>query len=171
MEPAGKLVEQLSQAGSSGKISFVKCDVTKYDDLYALFKTAHDKYGRVDHAVACAGIFEQGSWFDPALNVETVGQERATTVVIDVNVIGSANFARIAVVFLRDGLQKDGNRSLTLLSSVNAFRESPGLYMYQVSTHNNSVGMRCVVGLLTKATPDLQTCHTRPDASNAQADL
>jgi len=53
--------------------------------------------------------------------------------VIDVNLVGTANFARIAVVFLRDGRMNGGNRSLTLLSSVNAFRESPGIYMYQVS--------------------------------------
>ena len=38
-------------------LSFVKCDVTKWDDLYALFKKARDEHGRVDHAISCAGIF------------------------------------------------------------------------------------------------------------------
>ena len=38
-------------------VTFVKCDVTKYDDLYNLFKTAYDTFGQVDHAVSCAGIF------------------------------------------------------------------------------------------------------------------
>lgn len=111
--------------------------MTNYNDIYTLFKTAHEKYGRIDHAISCAGILEQGAWFDPGLTIESVGRQQATTAVIDVNVIGSANFARIAVVFLRDGLEKGmgkgENRSLTLLSSVNAFRDSPGLYMYQVS--------------------------------------
>jgi len=132
-KPAETLVEQLSKSGSAGEISFIHCDVTKYDDIYNLFKTARERYSRVDHAVSCAGIFEQGAWFDPDLTIETVGQKQAPTAVIDVNLMGSANFARIAVVFLRDRLKKGENRSLTLLSSVNAFRESPGLYMYQVS--------------------------------------
>lgn len=38
-------------------VSFQHCDVTKYDDIYNLFKVAHDKYGRIDHAVSSAGIF------------------------------------------------------------------------------------------------------------------
>lgn len=107
--------------------------MTKYDDLYKLFKSAYDKFGQIHHAVSSAGIFEQGAWFDPALTIESVGLGPATTAVLDVNVLGSANFARVGVVFLRDGISKGENRSLTLLSSVNAFRESPGLYMYQVS--------------------------------------
>jgi hypothetical protein len=52
--------------------------------------------------------------------------------VLDVNLLRSYIFGRIAVVFLRDGMQKGENKSITRLSSVAAFRESPGLYMYQV---------------------------------------
>jgi len=144
VDAAEALVAQLSNSDSASRVTFVECDVTKYDDIYKLFRTAYDKYGRIDHAVSCAGIFEQGAWFDPALTIESVGRERATTAVIDVNVIGSANFARIAVVFLRNGLLKGENRSLTLLSSVNAFRESPGLYMYQVSALLNALSYCCL---------------------------
>lgn len=134
IKEAEGLVEELrSSSTSGGEVEFVHCDVTRYEDIYRLFRSAYDKYGRVDHAISCAGILEQGNWFDPELTVEAVGRERATTAVIDVNVIGSANFARIAVVFLRDKMRKEEqDKSLTLLSSVNAFRESPGLYMYQV---------------------------------------
>jgi NAD(P)-dependent dehydrogenase (short-subunit alcohol dehydrogenase family) len=127
------LVSSLSKDSQHGSIAFQHCDVTKYDDLYQLFKSAHDKLGQIHHAVSSAGIFEQGAWFDPSLTIESVGHGPATTAVLDVNVLGSANFARIAVVFLRQGISKGENRSLTLVSSVNAFRESPGLYMYQVS--------------------------------------
>lgn len=135
-KPAEALVSTLSQgAGKQGQIHFQQCDVTKYTDIYKLFKAAHDKFGQIHHAVSCAGIFEQGAWFDPALTIDSVGEGPATTAVLDVNVLGSASFARIGVVFLRDGIKKGENRSLTLLSSVNAFRESPGLYMYQVSGH------------------------------------
>ena len=116
----------------TGNVDFVQCNVTEYADNYKLFKTAYDKYKRLDHAVACAGILEQGQWFDPDLTIESVGQEQATEAVLDVNLLGSCIFARMAVVFLRDGLQKSENKSVTLLSSIAAFRESPGLYMYQV---------------------------------------
>ncbi len=50
-------------------------------------------------------------------------------------VIGTLHFARIAAVFLREGHQKGQDKSFTILSSVNAFRESPGLYIYQTGKH------------------------------------
>ncbi len=37
--------------------TFVRTDVTKYDEIYNLFKKAYDDYGRVDHAVSSAGVF------------------------------------------------------------------------------------------------------------------
>ena len=110
----------------------MKCDVTKYDDIYNLFKTAYDKYGRVDHAVSSAGIFEAGNWFDPELTISSVQKDTGVLKTLDVNVIGTLQFARIAAVFLREGRQKNQDKSLVILSSVNAFRESPGLFIYQV---------------------------------------
>ena len=134
-----KLATQLGD-----QVTFVPCDVTKYSDLYQLLKTAHDKHGRVDHAASIAGIFEQGKWFDPDLTIDTVGEVQAPTSVIDINLMGMANFARIAVVFLRHGMQKGENKSFTFMSSVNAFRESPGLYMYQTSKHGTQGLMRAM---------------------------
>lgn len=113
-------------------LSFVQCDVSEYDDIYRLFKVAFDQYGRVDHAVSCAGIFETGNWFDPELTIDTVKKDNGNLKTLDVNVIGTLHFSRIAAVFLREGRQKGQDKSLVLLSSVNAFRESPGLYIYQV---------------------------------------
>ena len=135
--------EQLA-AKLGDEVTFVPCDVTEYSDLYQLLKTAHDKHGRMDHAASIAGIFEQGKWFDPDLTIETVGQQQAPTSVIDINLMGMANFARIAIVFLRHGMQKGENKSFTFMSSVNAFRESPGLYMYQTSKHGTQGLMRAM---------------------------
>ena len=47
-------------------------DVSRYDNNLDLFRTAFEKYGKVDHALAIAGIVEQGNWFDPALTMESV---------------------------------------------------------------------------------------------------
>ncbi|KAM0719915.1 hypothetical protein Q7P37_004050 [Cladosporium fusiforme] len=115
--------------------TFVKCDVTHYSDIYNLFKQAREIHGHVDHAISCAGIFEQGDWFDPNLTVENVKDDPGNTKVLDVNVLGTLHFARIAAPFLRERQQETDDKSLTLLSSVNAFRESPGLYLYQTSKH------------------------------------
>lgn len=115
--------------------TFVQCDVTKYDEIYELFKTTHDRFGRVDHAISCAGIFEQGNWFDPSYTIDSIKEDSGNTKVLDVNVLGTLHFARIAAVFLRESKQEGSNKSLTLLSSVNAFRDSPGLYLYQTSKH------------------------------------
>ena len=153
---AEALVQELSSTTSAGKadadagmsrvgqVIFVRCDVSKHADVVALFRAAWEGFGGVDHAVACAGIFERGDWFDAALTRENIGEREGDASVLDVNVLGTLIFARVAVVFMRkeagevqeagDGEGRKGReKSLTLLSSVNAFRESPGLFMYQVS--------------------------------------
>lgn len=96
---------------------FIETNVAKYEDNVKLFRTALDKHGRVDHAIACAGIIEKGKWFDEALTVDTVSTPE-TEAVLDVNLLGTLYFARIGVVYLRNGMQKGENKSLTLLASV-----------------------------------------------------
>jgi NAD(P)-dependent dehydrogenase (short-subunit alcohol dehydrogenase family) len=114
---------------------FVECDVTKYDDIYKLFRKAYDWYGHVDHAISCAGIFEQENWFDPKYTFDSIREDPGNTKVLDVNLIGTLHFDRIVAVFLCGSKKEHSNKSLTLLSSVNAFRDSPGLYLYQTSKH------------------------------------
>ena len=116
---------------SSPNIIFIPTDVTRYVDNLDLFKTALEKYGRVDHAIACAGVVEIGKWFDPTLTIETVEKEESRAT-LDVNLVGTMMFARIAVVYLRHGKKDGEDKSLTLLSSAAGFRESPGLPIYQV---------------------------------------
>ncbi|KAI5366358.1 Putative short-chain dehydrogenase/reductase SDR, NAD(P)-binding domain superfamily [Septoria linicola] len=77
---------------------------------------------------------DQGNWFDPHLTIEGV-REPGNTNVLDVNVFGTLNFARIATVFMRQDILNAGSKSLTLISSVNAFQDSPGLFLYQTSKH------------------------------------
>ncbi|KAF2217799.1 hypothetical protein CERZMDRAFT_92446 [Cercospora zeae-maydis SCOH1-5] len=130
VEAATQLLEHLSQ-----NLTFVRTDVSDYSQIYTLCEQAFQKYGRIDHAISCAGIFEQGNWFDAVLDIESVKQPGSTKV-LDVNLLGTLHFARIASVFLREGERASGsNTSLTLLSSVNAFRDSPGLFLYQMSKH------------------------------------
>lgn len=121
---------------------FVHCDVTSYQDNLALFDAALEACGRVDHAIANAGLGEQGNFFDPALTLESVKEVPGKSIkVVDVNLKGELYFSRIASVYLR---QPDLNsksstaaldKSLTLVSSVAGFREDPGLHVYIASKH------------------------------------
>lgn len=124
---------------ATGTAVFVPCDVTKYTDIYELFRTALDGSGggRVDHAVSCAGIAEDPrvSYFDAALDVNSVREDQGSLKPVEVNLCGSCYFARIALPFLRHGRQtetEESDKSLTLLSSVTGFRDAPGMFLYQV---------------------------------------
>jgi NAD(P)-dependent dehydrogenase (short-subunit alcohol dehydrogenase family) len=57
---------------SAPRAIFVHTDVTKYDSVLGLFDRAMEVYGRIDHAVAGAGIVEIGNVFDPALDMQSI---------------------------------------------------------------------------------------------------
>ena len=153
-EPGEALASELSSTSSANnKVQFVHCDVTSYADNLALFKTAYKTCGRVDHAIANAGLGEQGAYFDPSLTLESVEEEPVKSLkVIDVNLKGVLHFARIASVYLRQpGLEGKSataaaDKSLTLVSSVAGFREDPGLYVYIASKHGVLGLMRALRG-------------------------
>ena len=119
---------------------FQTCDVRNYSDQVALFKLALSRYGRIDHAIANAGVIEQGNWFDPDLSIETV-EQAPTTLTLDVNLKGVLYLSRIAAVYLAYDKTTADDKSLTLVSSVAGFIESQGLFLYQASKHG-------VLGLL-----------------------
>lgn len=61
---------------SKPRASFLTVDVSNYQSNLQLFRTALKTYGKIDHAVAAAGIVEIGNWFDPTLTVENVEEVR-----------------------------------------------------------------------------------------------
>lgn len=72
---AGEQVAEKCRASSQGsppRAVFQQTDVADYSSVLGLFDTALKTYGRIDHAVAGAGIGEIGSCFDPALTMESV---------------------------------------------------------------------------------------------------
>lgn len=133
---ARELTTNTSSASSNGPtVHYQHCDVTSYSSTLSLFDAAYKAFGRVDHAIANAGIGEQGNIFDEGLTLESVREapEKAMAVV-DVNLKGEIYFARIASVYLRQG-EGGRDKSLTLVSSVAGFREDPGLFVYVPSKH------------------------------------
>ncbi|KAK9378719.1 uncharacterized protein V2V93DRAFT_375646 [Kockiozyma suomiensis] len=138
-EAAGEaLVQNLTKTDPSavGRVVFVKTDVSSYDSVLQLFETARTKFGRVDIAVNLAALTEIGNWFDPDTTLESV-KRKPTTALVDVNLLGTIYFARIATVYLKDGATSlaTDDKSLILFSSVAGFKESPGLFVYQATKH------------------------------------
>ncbi|KAL2841136.1 hypothetical protein BJY01DRAFT_257141 [Aspergillus pseudoustus] len=139
VEAGEAIAKRVNRTNSSPpRAVFVQTDVTSYDSVLKLFDSAMDTYGRIDHAVAGAGITEIGNIFDPALDMESIRQP-PTSKVLDVNLNGCLYVARIAAVYLRQnrptGTTTKTDRSITLISSVAGFKESPGLFVYQAAKH------------------------------------
>ncbi|EAW12431.1 putative 3-hydroxyacyl-CoA dehydrogenase [Aspergillus clavatus NRRL 1] len=136
VDAGSQIAQNLCSSGSSSppRAIFQHTDVTDYESVLGLFDLALEKYGHVDHAIACAGIMEIGNCFDPALTLETV-REAPTTKVLDVNLTGCLYLARIASVYLRHNRPTDADRSITVISSLAGFKETPGAFVYQSSKH------------------------------------
>ncbi|KAJ3549058.1 hypothetical protein NM208_g692 [Fusarium decemcellulare] len=132
---AGKALEKELSISPKGSATFIKTDVQEYSEIYTLFHKAYSQHGHVDHAIYSAGLLEKGRYLtDTTMTVDTIGDNPGDLSALDVNLIGAARFTRLAVVFLQDkqGAQPE-NKTITLLSSIGAIRDSPGVPLYQTS--------------------------------------
>jgi len=142
---------EIRKSSSPAPIQFVKTDVTDYESLLRLFGTAWDTFGRVDIAIMNAGLQEAGNWFDPGLDLESV-KAKPSTKALDVNLLGTLYFSRIAAVYLKQGAGPKEDKSLLLLSSTAGFKETPGLFVYTAAKHG-------VLGLVRSLRPYLPKTH------------
>ncbi|KAK7425137.1 hypothetical protein QQX98_000051 [Neonectria punicea] len=134
-------------------IVYKHVDVSDYDSVLALFKYTIDLHGKVDMAIHCAGITEISGWFDPAITMDTISTPPALKV-LDVNLRGTFYFTQVALAALGHGRQSDkgaGDKSITLISSIAGFKESPGLFVYSASKHGVMGLMRSLRGYLPSA--------------------
>ncbi|KAJ9625984.1 hypothetical protein H2204_010283 [Knufia peltigerae] len=117
--------------------TFLKADVTKYNDILALFKHALWHHGHVDHAISNAGIAERPGWFDPSLGIAGV-ESPPDMLTEEVDLRAVLWFSHIAVQYLSHGTTSphdSQDRSLTLVSSKTGFKETVGAAVYQASKH------------------------------------
>lgn len=97
-DDARKIMEQINQSG--GKADIVKADVSKEDDVRAMFKYVINKYGTVDILVSNAGIQKDSAFVDMTLD-----QWHA---VLGVNLTGAFLCSREATrEFIRRGVDKN----------------------------------------------------------------
>ena len=132
--PAGEAL-----ASTSPRILFVPTDVTSYLSLLNLFRTAYALHSRLDHAISSAGIMEIGTLFDGDLDDEASIEKPPSTAVLDVSLLGSYYFLRVAVYYLRKSKRDWGveqrDASLVLVSSTAGFHSYNGLCGYSASKH------------------------------------
>jgi 3-oxoacyl-[acyl-carrier protein] reductase len=92
MDPKGleRVAGEIKAAG--GEVAFTKCNVTSDEEVANLMDVAIEKFGKINVAVACAGIIRDGLMLN--LDKETGKVKKAMTTdqfraVIDVNLVGA----------------------------------------------------------------------------------
>ncbi|KAH6962362.1 short-chain dehydrogenase/reductase SDR [Ilyonectria sp. MPI-CAGE-AT-0026] len=145
------VIDKLKQDAQGQRLdaTYVHVDVSSYDSVHALFKHALDLHGRVDMAIHCAAITEVGGWFAPGADLDSITSP-PTTKVLEVNLFGTLYFTHVALAAMRPGsnAQLSDDKSITLISSVAGFKDSPGLFAYSASKHGVMGLMRSLRGYL-----------------------
>ena len=104
-EAAEEIAHHITTTKYHGTAIAVQADVSKEDQVQAMFKTAKDKYGTVDILVANAGLQQDAPFHEMTL--------KQWQKVIDVNLTGQFLCAREAVrEYLRRGMRPDVSHAL-----------------------------------------------------------
>ncbi|KAL4965789.1 uncharacterized protein BDV14DRAFT_199563 [Aspergillus stella-maris] len=132
-----------SAAELGGNASFVKCDVTSWQDQSSLFQMAVQKYGKIDLVVCNAAINPElmggsrGKYDFLADEHEKQGTEdtaalkRPSTGVFDVNVIGVTYGIKLAVHHMR----KTGGGRIVVIGSAASYIPVPEQLLYTATKH------------------------------------
>lgn len=104
-EAAEEIVARINKCDISGSAIAIKCDVSKEDQVVAMFKQTIDKFGTVDICVPNAGLQKDSDLHEMSL--------ADWQLVIDVNLTGHFLCVREAIKeFLRRGMRPEISKSL-----------------------------------------------------------
>jgi len=124
-------------AGSGGKALFVRCDVTRSDDVEALVNAALSEFGRVDMAYNVAGV--AGDAFSRFADYDE-SEWRQT---IDINLTGMFYCMKHEI----NAMLQQGGGAIVNMSSVAGLGATPGGAAYVASKH-------AIIGLTKTAALD-----------------
>lgn len=110
---------------NSSRLEYFPCDVTRWPDLLAAFQHA----GRVDVAVANAGVSEEADYFADTFDEAGALVEPAYGA-LDVNLRGVLNFTKLAISSMRR-LHVSG--SIVITSSATAYSPEHSLPVYSAA--------------------------------------
>lgn len=114
------------------QFTFQKTDVSKWDELLALFKKAMELHGRIDHVYANAGIGPKTDYVSN-LQLDDNGDPREpTSLTLDINLKGVINTATLAVHYIRQGA---GGGSVVINAS------STGLFRFRNVDYGECLGL------------------------------
>ncbi|KIW87176.1 uncharacterized protein Z519_12287 [Cladophialophora bantiana CBS 173.52] len=140
-DEAGKKIE----ADLAPNVKFCHCDVTSWDDQYAMFRAAKEisPSKSIDVVIANAGITGP----DPIFYGEEPDEEpkKPTLKVLDVNVNGAIYTLKLArYYFLRNEEGPGRDRCFIIMSSLAGYGDVPGGAVYMASKFAARALMRCV---------------------------
>lgn len=115
-EGAEEVAHAICDSNICGQAIVYKCDVSKEDEVQAMFKTTLDHFGTVDICVPNAGLQKDAAFHEMTLE--------DWKMVIDVNLTGQFLLAREAIrEFLRRGMRPDVSRSLGKIIHMSSVHE------------------------------------------------
>jgi NAD(P)-dependent dehydrogenase (short-subunit alcohol dehydrogenase family) len=139
LEQLKSLSDECDKIKTDGFIHTVSADITKEDEVEALFKSVQQKFGtKFDILVNNAGILEKGSILDT--NLEQYDR------VLGLNLRAQYNITQKAAKFL---IEAKGN--IVNVSSVNGIRSFPGVLAYNISKSGLDQFTSCVALELASA--------------------
>ncbi|KAG6114274.1 hypothetical protein E4U31_005847 [Claviceps sp. LM219 group G6] len=145
---SSKELDILIQGANKGhaRASFVRTDVTKWQELDALFSQAVQEFGRLDIVIPGAGILEPegvSSFWHPNQGKDT--PEASSFYCLDVNVTHPIRATQLAIDSFQR--QKLGHGVVVLISSIAAQIPLPPTPLYAASKHAISGFVRCLTHL------------------------
>ncbi|EAU91051.1 hypothetical protein CC1G_03219 [Coprinopsis cinerea okayama7 len=121
---------------SGGSATFVRTNVTNWDDQVALFEHAISTYGAVDIVVPNAGVAESPPAGFATVQFDEGGRPVAPSMLtIDVNVKGACYTAHLAQHYLLLNSQKGDLKAIVLIGSMASWVKLPLADLYTASKH------------------------------------
>ncbi|KAI7342655.1 hypothetical protein KC354_g16169 [Hortaea werneckii] len=108
------------QQQQNDKLSFVKTDVSKWEDLVNLFKHAKHHHRRIDHVFANAGISSRANYLEDHFAPDTGDLLEPSPTTLDINLRGVINTAYLGMHYMRTQTPQGG--SVVLTASASSFQ-------------------------------------------------
>ncbi|KAH7195130.1 hypothetical protein BKA60DRAFT_601396 [Fusarium oxysporum] len=156
---------QAPEKEMAGAYEFIKTDVTKWEELLALFNKAKETHGRIDHVFANAGIGPRADYLSTQLD-QAGNLMEPSSQNLDINLKGQAEGGSIVITGSATGLQRfravdygklgNAGRIASVVPSLKSLLNS-----INVDVQPASVVARCAVYLMADTTMNGQVVHVQ----------
>ncbi|KAI7468095.1 hypothetical protein KC351_g13769 [Hortaea werneckii] len=148
------------QQQQNDKLTFVKTDVSKWEDLVHLFKQATTHHSRIDHVFANAGISSRANYLEDHFAPDTGELLEPSPTTLEINLRGVINTAYLGMHYMRTQTPPGGSVVLTAsASSFQRFRVTD----YTTAKHGVLGFMRGILPALGAAELPIRINALAPD--------